>query len=95
VPGYPTERPLPTALALNIVIGGSVGNVTADNFLTVQDSTLNNLVRQFGEPDLDLINERFRSVNPPVVPRLQPFKYAGQFFTTGFLCSRSFTGLQR
>jgi hypothetical protein len=28
------------ALALNIVIGGSVGNVTADNFLTVQDSTL-------------------------------------------------------
>jgi len=30
------------ALSLNIVIGGSVGNVTADNFLTVQDSTLTN-----------------------------------------------------
>ncbi|KAH9010848.1 hypothetical protein EDB85DRAFT_2047377 [Lactarius pseudohatsudake] len=30
------------ALALNIVIGGSVGNVTADKFLTVQDSTLTN-----------------------------------------------------
>ncbi|KAH8977190.1 hypothetical protein EDB86DRAFT_2863138 [Lactarius hatsudake] len=30
------------ALALNIAIGGSVGNVTADNFLTVQDSTLTN-----------------------------------------------------
>ncbi|KAH9993021.1 hypothetical protein BJV77DRAFT_944654, partial [Russula vinacea] len=30
----------PAALALNIVIGGSVGNITADNFLTVQDSSL-------------------------------------------------------
>ncbi len=35
------------ALALNIVIGGSVGNVTADNFLTVQDSTLTNQVQYF------------------------------------------------
>ncbi|KAF8272688.1 hypothetical protein EI94DRAFT_206128 [Lactarius quietus] len=31
------------ALALNIVIGGNVGNVSAENFLTVQDSTLTNL----------------------------------------------------
>jgi hypothetical protein len=42
---------LRVALALNIVIGGSVGNVTADNFLTVQDSTLTNLVRHLGESD--------------------------------------------
>ena len=48
VPGYPTERPPPIALALNIVIGGSVGNVTADDFLTVQDSTLTNQVRRLG-----------------------------------------------
>jgi hypothetical protein len=32
------------ALALNIVIGGSVGNVTADNFLTVQDDALTSQV---------------------------------------------------
>jgi len=33
------------ALALNIVIGGSVGNVTADKFLTVQDNDLTTKVR--------------------------------------------------
>jgi hypothetical protein len=45
---------LRVALALNIVIGGSVGNVTANNFLTVQDSTLTNEVRHSGGPHLDL-----------------------------------------
>lgn len=34
------------ALALNIVIGGSVGNVTADQFLTVQDNDLTTKVRR-------------------------------------------------
>ena len=34
-----------SALALNIVIGGSVGNVSASDFLTVQDADLTNKVR--------------------------------------------------
>jgi hypothetical protein len=32
------------ALALNIIIGGSVGNVTAQSFVTVQDDALNTQV---------------------------------------------------
>lgn len=32
------------ALALNIAIGGSVGNVSANNFVTVQDTSLTNQV---------------------------------------------------
>lgn len=39
------------ALALNIVIGGSVGNVTADQFLTVQDNDLTTKVRHIKLPD--------------------------------------------
>ncbi|KAH9981998.1 hypothetical protein BJV74DRAFT_980939 [Russula compacta] len=38
------------ALALNIAIGGSVGNVTADNFLTVQDSGLTNQCQTTCQP---------------------------------------------
>jgi hypothetical protein len=34
-----------SALALNIVIGGSVGNVSASDFLTVQDADLTSRVR--------------------------------------------------
>jgi hypothetical protein len=47
-----SEHVLPqAALALNIAIGGSVGNVTADNFLTVQDNDLTTKVRHTQLPD--------------------------------------------
>lgn len=39
------------ALALNIAIGGSVGNVTENNFLTVQDNDLTTKVRHSELPD--------------------------------------------
>ena len=47
------------ALALNIVIGGSVGNVTADQFLTVQDNDLTTKVRHIKLPDFSLL-KKFR-----------------------------------
>jgi hypothetical protein len=40
------------ALALNITVGGSVGTVSADSFLTVQDNDLNTQVRYTELPDV-------------------------------------------
>ena len=63
------------ALALNIAIGGSVGNVTADKFLTVQDDDLTTKVRHTELPDFCPCLKSFASVKPVVDPRTPPSRY--------------------
>ncbi|KZV63551.1 hypothetical protein PENSPDRAFT_757882 [Peniophora sp. CONT] len=44
------------ALAINIVIGGAIGNITADSYLTTNDTRLNDVCEGMCKPGVDAID---------------------------------------